>query len=857
MISRGGDIECGFIEPSVWGEQKTSLLPWVLIDAWNPFNSVDHLDYVPVRFFSCRGSPHCNAVWEVPAAGVGSIQSNILKHLKIHTKPFLANTEVKEDIKTERPSQYTFISRWLASGLPHFQVTRDSRSGLYHYLRDETTCPVSSPNTFDKHRDLFLDRSVENMLKALEGNVGFILGDSSPDRLKREWISFGVTFIDSRTGDFHYMPLGLNQAKGRLDAPAYETHHNQLSQAWGLEEFGLGQALMSVGRRFVLVGAGADMGPGLNQVYQRKFGSPDLEFNSSPVSKHEALVMYGPCSSHGVVNIQKAACELKQGDADDEDSPSDYLEEVISLLFLLKKRCQLENIQSAINIPFPRTFRSKKWTSLKQTLEYFLNNWGKFIRLEGTTLDIITGGDEDDESEERTWNWTSFYDMLSVFGAVMEPLCSLSVSLQTVGPLDGYVMVMSVLKALTALHRKDFYIAKLGESGVTEFVPLVFDHLRSEQKEVFTSLQPCVELMKKRLVRRFFYNSLGSTIGRHFAGGAEDVDRTFKYDYLQCSTVLGLFALSPYSDFRFLATEFPGVANESEIDALAKCSKSALWLLFKSRFGVEKTKTVATLSSGMVKRQRGHFGSGNQSDDGGGEEAARRDFFASVAILNAKKELDEICMEFDSSAETREDRVKFFKSWLGVANSVDKRLGTLLSICASQLLSNAVGEGNFSSVTRFLSAQRLKTGGKLLAAQLLAGRAGTWAQFKDPEIRGKKAKPGGPMDAFMKSKPAALPLGRTEPMEVVEVEDGEEESDVGETDGDQPQQTSSTTSAATTTTTATSSTTAAQRPQRANRGNRMEAIMRVLYSESSGRLEGGTAQVERIAEEGDEEEYTE
>jgi hypothetical protein len=55
------------------------------------------------------------------------------------------------------------------------------------------------------------------------------------------------------------------------------------------------------------------------------------------------------------------------------------------------------------------------------------------------------------------------------------------------------------------------------------------------------------------------------------------------------------------------------------------------------------------------------------------------------------KELEEICMEFDRSADTREDRVKFFKSWLEVANSVDKRLGTLLSICASQLLSNAVG----------------------------------------------------------------------------------------------------------------------------------------------------------------------
>jgi hypothetical protein len=63
---------------------------------------------------------------------------------------------------------------------------RNSRNEFNHYLPDETTCPVLSSNTFDKHRDLFLHRSVENMLKALEGNVGFILGDSSPDRLKRE-----------------------------------------------------------------------------------------------------------------------------------------------------------------------------------------------------------------------------------------------------------------------------------------------------------------------------------------------------------------------------------------------------------------------------------------------------------------------------------------------------------------------------------------------------------------------------------------------------------------------------------------------------------------------------------------------
>lgn len=167
-------------------------------------------------------------MWEVKEKGVFLIQSNITRHIATHLPSSLPEDMSKSSkgaTGKESPTQYEFVVHWLASGLPHYQVTRNRESGLYMFLKTNTTCPVSAQNTFNKHRDVFLEHTVSNMQAAMKGKLGFILGDSSPDRMKREWISFGVTFIDIPTLTFSYMPLGLYQAKGRLTEHAYESHH--------------------------------------------------------------------------------------------------------------------------------------------------------------------------------------------------------------------------------------------------------------------------------------------------------------------------------------------------------------------------------------------------------------------------------------------------------------------------------------------------------------------------------------------------------------------------------------------------------------------------------------------------------
>lgn len=85
-----------------------------------------------------------------------------------------------------------------------------------------------------------------------------------------------------------------------------------------------------------------------------------------------------------------------------------------------------------------------------------------------------------------------------------------------------------------------------------------------EQREVYDSLEPMLEMAQKRLVRRFFYNSLSSELGNRYSVGP-GVDRTFKFDYFQNTCVLCLYAMSPDSDFEFLTTGFPGLASTSEI----------------------------------------------------------------------------------------------------------------------------------------------------------------------------------------------------------------------------------------------------------------------------------------------------
>lgn len=173
--------------------------------------------------------------------------------------------------------------------------------------------------------------------------------------------------------------------------------------------------------------------------------------------------------------------------------------------------------------------------------------------------------------------------MLSVFSALVEPLTTLTVALQTAGPLDGYIMTQNVMKALHAIVSRTFFIAQWKEHGIDEmvkdsieFVELVPDSLNKEQREVYDSSVPILDMAQKRLVRRFFYSSLASDLGNSYDIGPA-LDRTYKFDYFQNTCVLSLYAMSPDSDFQFLRSGFPGLASADELQSLARRAKEAAW----------------------------------------------------------------------------------------------------------------------------------------------------------------------------------------------------------------------------------------------------------------------------------------
>jgi hypothetical protein len=205
-------VLCGKIDFSLWASEKVALVPWGFVDAFNPVEEVHRRENFPFLFLVCRGSCGCEQVWDVPEKGLGSIQSNIVRHVNAHFPTTLvAGGEGAKSAKVkDSPTQHEFVAHWLASGLPHYQVTRAAPSGLYNFLQSRTNCPVSSKPTFDKHCDLFLESTVDNMQDTLHRRVGFIVGDSTPDRMKREWINFGVTSIDTDSLEFEYLPSAVS-----------------------------------------------------------------------------------------------------------------------------------------------------------------------------------------------------------------------------------------------------------------------------------------------------------------------------------------------------------------------------------------------------------------------------------------------------------------------------------------------------------------------------------------------------------------------------------------------------------------------------------------------------------------------
>jgi hypothetical protein len=520
------------------------------------------------------------------------------------------------------------------------------------------------------------------------------------------------------------------------------------------------------------------------------------------------------------------------------------------------------------------TYRNKKWTSLKQTLDFFLQNWPKLTRVANTPHDIFTDTDSENDSDvdsdeeaelydsgagtpQRRWNWTSTFNMLSVFSALVEPLTTLTVTLQTAGPLDGYIMTQNVMKALHAIVSRTFYIAEWKHDvGATvaaplEFVQLEPDSLNSEQREVYESLLPMLDMAQKRLVRRFFFNSLGSDLGNAYFAPGYFVDRTYKFDYFQNTCVLALYAMSPDFDFLFLNSGFPGLASGNEILSLAARSKEAAWLLY---IATHEVQAEGVIQNPIQSQKRVRL---DLAAPPAAANSAKSIFFKKLASLNGSDKLKLALQKFVESTESLEDRQVLLGVWADEARRICPTLGGLLRICGAQLYSNAIGESNFSSVTRLLSDQRLRSGGKLLAAQLLASRARSWAQFKDPAPdMVKKVQTQTKRGVINSYFPAAsLPMGEALKREEEEesLHEGDEVVCVGE-DYDvhdavsitTSRTTTSTTSAGTTSTTTTTpnptaatspraattpTTSTSTRPQRANRGVRMAAVLGVISFE--------------------------
>ena len=132
------ECECRLVEFDKWSSDKESILPWVCLDGYNPIDA----SLVPpkgVRFLACRHHG-CRLSWEAPGPGWSSIQSNIKRHVGKHFLLKLRK-KVDDDLEFEsantrdksKVSQYEFSAQWLASGLPHYQVTRKSPSGLHYF----------------------------------------------------------------------------------------------------------------------------------------------------------------------------------------------------------------------------------------------------------------------------------------------------------------------------------------------------------------------------------------------------------------------------------------------------------------------------------------------------------------------------------------------------------------------------------------------------------------------------------------------------------------------------------------------------------------------------------------------------
>jgi hypothetical protein len=694
-----------------------------------------------------------------------------------------------------------------------------------------------------KNVNLFLDYTVHNMLEELKGKVVFFLGDSSPDRHSREWLSFGVTFICPKTFTFNYMPLGIHQALGRLTSKAYTEHVEEIFNAWGIvKEKDVSLTPDFVGwknyPKTLVVGGGSDCGAGLFQVFKLFFGKAE--------SGQKQNVFNGPCMVHGVFNILSDVLALEEVSL--ERGPKHYVEEIEDLLGLLRNRLHLEMVQQHVKLSFPSTHKRKRWTSLKDGLTFLFENWGKLKALEGTVYDVFTVSET---GERDRWNWNSTFEMIRIFYAILSPLFEVIEKLQCLGPLDGICAIFDVIQVLHKYSTLSFQVYKWDDDNKVMLVEkLNLNSLTTDETDVFKGMTSSIEYIKKNLCRRFFTYSIGDVEDHTAVSG-------IKWDYLQNTTVLALFALSPLSDFlRF-------IASPEQIQSLVSKSRDAVSFLFNKINGEENRlppkPTVTNIPSSLLQSYISTIGISENKDNDVQQNLWRH----ITSVVKDETFLKAFCTYWDTEEQKAQaktvanvkaifkkrnlvgERLGLFSSWRDCINRhtaastsseelVTDTLIRILCIAGSQVFSNAVTERNFSSVTRFLSPQRSRTGSTLLSAQVLACRAKKWAQFKCVKKKESCQKGGLITDHFKTGKAAFMKLGSPETIQDGTDEENEEEHEViieekeelAEPELDTMAESSGDDSSNNVIHTAQRTT---RRSTRTNRGTTMQAIIATLY----------------------------
>ena len=776
---------CSYISFQLWGASKTHPM-WKLYDGWRKCDSPDTPTPVP-DLYSCRGAPGCSQVFRVPEAGLNSIQSNMNRHLETHFPNFKSDPEEKIK-KPNAPSQYEAVCAVLAANLPINQFTRDTNSKLYHFL-GRCGFPTSSPNTFKEKTKIFVECTVQNMINCFTGCTGCIMGDSSPDKLRREWVSFSFTCID-RNGFFRVLPLGINQAKGRMTQQAYGEHLVNLCKAWELQLPNQSDDIFST----LLFGATADYGPGLINEFNQVF-------NSSRSA---------PCMSHGLFNVLKFILKDSTNN-ENEMSMEDFVEELTDLVKIIKsKRVTLEMLMKE-GMSFPSVFQKKRWSSFFEVVLWYLENYEKCLLLKDTEEAICI---IDEEGDESLWNLSSSYDLALMIYAVFEPMYTLIKQSQTIGPLDAYVMSKEILYVLSIYVRKEFFVKKrMGDGSIIEKA-LVESELSDKEKDIYQSLFPAIDSIIQRLIKRFTNGSIGSDLYKDKVSGK-------KFDYLQLTSVLALHALSTDPGFEFLRSpSYNSIASDFEIKRLEKKSKAALWDLANSIYIKKKEPSkVATSKSFSEPPKRVRY------EVPLPVEAAPTNskllFESDVLKLNTDSDLKKAFEEFYISPRTSSDRQLLLNRWLKRAAEHSDVLHQIVVIAGSHMLSNSFSEGNFSTVSRMLSPQMLRTGHELLVAKLLAAELGDLRQLNEPVPEAlKAAKEKGKITSYC--KPASLKMGDVvKPTPVTPTPVVDDWTSNAEVVVPNPVDHSVAPNPAATTTTT--------RPLRAGKGSKMNAIIKAIY----------------------------